>query len=153
MREWFFVLLCASLTGGIAAVISGGGNLERYVRFAGAAVCLLIMVIPLKNVAAVFTARTADVFDGGISAYDCSAANSAIKAAAESDVKEYVNSLVYAETGIMCTDIRIEISVTGESVTVESITAFVPDEYIPAAGKALDGIAEVVSDGNKGNGG
>ncbi len=61
--------------------------------------------------------------------------------------KEYVSDYLYGKTGIICSDVRIEITVTDTETVIGDILVLVPKEQCEKARNALFGIAEVIPDG------
>lgn len=143
MREWVYIIFIVSLAGGIINILAASTKSEKYVKFLCGLCCMLAVISPLKKLISAFEKDTLTA-NNEISVPD---GNEYIREKTVQQTKEYVSDYLYGKTGIKCRDISIEITVTDTETVIGAVTVFVEEKDLPAAKAALDGIAEVVSDG------
>lgn len=144
MKEWVFIIFCVSLAGGMINLIAAGNASEKHIRFICGICCVLAAASPIKTLIVNVNDQNDKDIHAQVSLPD---GNEYLKTKTEKQVKEYIKEHLYGKTGILPTDISIEITVTDTETVIGDITVAVPEKDLKAAKEALDGMAEVICDG------
>ena len=143
MREWVYIIFVVSLAGSMINILASGTKSEKYIKFLGGLCCMLAVISPVRQLIKSFDTDTA-VTKTEISLPD---GNTYVAQKTAEQTKEYISDYLYGKTGIICSDVRIEITVTDTETVIGDILVLVPKEQYEKAKNALFGIAEVISDG------
>ncbi len=143
MREWVYIIFTVSLAGGIINILSSGTKSEKYIKFVCGLCCLLTVISPIKNLINGFDPKNVYI-EESVSLPD---GNEYVAEETAKRTKEYISDYLYGKTGIICSDVSIEITVTDTETVIGDITVSVPKEHYEKAKAELFGIAEVKTDG------
>lgn len=145
MKEWVYIIFAVSLAGGIVNILASGTKSEKYIKFLCGLCCMLAVITPLRQLIKCFEPETA-VTQTEVSLPD---GNLYIAEKTAEQTKEYISDYLYGKTGILCSDISIEITVTDTETVIGNILVYVPEEQYERAKTELFGIAEVIPDGQR----
>lgn len=143
MKEWVYVIFVVSLAGGMINILASGTKSEKYIKFIGGLCCMLAVITPMRQLIKAFDT------DEIITQADTSLpdGNQYVAQKTAEQTKKYISDYLYGKTGILCSDVSIEITVTDTETVIGDILVFVPKEHFEKAKTELSGIAEVRPDG------
>lgn len=104
---------------------------------------MLAVISPVRQLIKSFDTETA-VTQADVSLPD---GNSYVAEKTAQQAKVYISDYLYGKTGIICSDVSIEITVTDTETVIGNILVSVPEEQYEKAKNELSGIAEVIPDG------
>ena len=117
MRDFFLTLCAASVTGGIASLISKSNVYERYVRFIAALACVLIILAPFTSLKKVDAAQVESEIALAVSEAEAQAESAVTETAVES-AEKYISECVFTKFGINVIEVSILLDESGRSGVV-----------------------------------
>jgi len=147
MKNYFLVLLIASVLGGVFTVLASGSNFDKYVKYIASLICVVIIIAPLKSfISAPF--EIPEAYESNIQTETSSSeVDEVIASETITELDVYIKDIIFSEFGINTPSTNIKIDWKEDCIIITGVTVFLEKRDKAFREKVEKYLAETVGKG------